>query len=171
MMLLCGIALLAARVTADAPALSADSDTQIITAEAADFQLQTPTQETVSLLEVSQRLTALQASAPNKTDVEAAIKMVGDATALLQAVVPDREEMTAAIDATERSIVDICLTADQTLVDKLTATLDALTLSVAGFAETKNTVVRLAEDVAYLVAHAENVTKCATDGNVHAGDG
>ena len=32
-------------------------------------------------------------------------------------------------------------------------------------------MVRLAEDVAYLLAHSENVTNCGADGNLHAGDG
>jgi hypothetical protein len=48
------------------------------------------------------------------------------------------------------------------------ARVDQLVQDLAGFDETKDAVVTLAKDMAYVLAHADNVTECAADGNVRA---
>ena len=60
---------------------------------------------------------------------------------------------------------------DEALLLAVTAKLDKLEQTLSGFDETRNTVVRLAKDVAYLVAHSDNVTKCAGVGHLHLGNG
>eukprot|EP00040_Diaphanoeca_grandis_P039871 m.260414 g.260414 ORF g.260414 m.260414 type:complete len:582 (+) comp39860_c0_seq1:108-1853(+) len=166
-------------VNAEQLAIHADSTTNVITVDASDLELATssPTGK-VSLLGVVASIASLTDLSPTKKDLQDVMQTMKAATDLinqnvdtLNQSVPSRLEMTTSIDAAVTGGVELAMQADSQLITDLTKKLDALTLQLASFDATKKTVAKLALDVEYLLQHAENVTTCANDSQVHVGDG
>jgi hypothetical protein len=78
------------------------------------------------------------------------------------------EELFSVTEGLTESITS----AQSVVVDRLDTRVDGALNDIAGFDATKENVVTLAEDVEYLLAHVENITKCGVaEGQIHLGDG
>jgi len=144
-----------------------DPSTGAITADSSDFVL------TGSADEESVSLKALS-SAFNAQSIAIALltEQVQNLTAREPG--PTADDVTASIDAAVAGAVRSLLTGDNSLtksVATLQARLDEVDNVLAGLPQTRKAVSDIASDVAYLLTHSANVTRCAADGDVHVGDG
>jgi len=80
-------------------------------------------------------------------------------------------EVSDAIDAVATGLQKEIFADTDAKSSATNARVDELIKDLAGFDATKATVSELAKDMQYVLSHAENVSACADDGEVHAGNG
>jgi len=156
-----------------APTINADGES--ITVEATDLVLRQQGQDAISVSGDHATL-AMLATKLAKLETEIA-ELRGNETSLSKAVDTKfvkyateeflESEISAATDSVKSEVIDAQKDAAKELNDRV----DKVTEGIVGYPQTVKVVADLAEDVEYLLTHADNVTLCGSDGGVHVGDG
>ena len=86
-------------------------------------------------------------------------------------VANNSQSILSAIDEAIEGLEDSQNSARESAINSVQDLVFNNTKKLRGIDELRSTVVDLSADVGYLVSHASNVTRCATDSSIHIGDG
>eukprot|EP00040_Diaphanoeca_grandis_P031424 m.188023 g.188023 ORF g.188023 m.188023 type:complete len:590 (+) comp32327_c1_seq3:136-1905(+) len=179
-LLVVGVAVVCAVVTAQqVPSIEALGNGQI-QVHATDLILddQSTTTEPVSMVGLMAEIVTMRASmlkmGADMSKMQAELALIkGESINATFDAYPTWDEMQLEMDATSEAVKNDVLVKQSEADREINTSVNAILArpDIQGLPETTVTVADLASNMKYVLAHSANVTKCATDGSVHVGDG